>query len=98
MALYYDDDRDAREAGWAIATLGLIAHVVTGPVIHANHSPGGGGDDWRVWTSVAMRSSMAVTAPVIAAMTCDKDEAGECPREVLVGSMAAGVLAPVLFE
>ena len=82
------------DVGIAYGVLSSIAHVVSGPAIHA----GADGDrhGYKISVSVALRLGLMATSETTALVICKANDS--CSDGVLVGAFAAGAALPVLVE
>jgi hypothetical protein len=88
--MMFGESKDTVEGGIAISTLGTIAHMASGPTIHAFASD----EAPRAWASFGLRGSFLSFISVSTAVACQDG----CTDGAYVGAVGAAAFAPVLLE
>lgn len=88
-----DGDGQGAQAGAAIAGLGYLGHVISGPALHGAAVGG-----WRTWVSVSTRVGLGLGIPGVAAGICGAQGGCDHAGPILATTFAAGTVIPVAID
>ncbi len=93
VAMLASGEDEVARAGAYIGGGSMLAHFITGPLLHASHKGGA----WRPWLSAGMRIGLGLGVPLAAIPICKQSE-DICGPGAVIATFAAGSVIPLAID